>query len=426
MQASPYPAVARGDLGFAILVVAGVGISYGAVRASGGSPSPFNHLAYLPILVAAHRWGWRGGLLTALLAGFVMGPLRSLIGLDGGVEDATAWSVRAVSFLAIGGLTGWLFDHARLATATSEGNAAELVIRDAERQVLAERAQQSADRLRFQASLLEEVQSAVIATDLENRITYWNRAADAIYGWTSEEAVGRDLHELLSDDPDSAKTVPRSVVRDGRRWMGIMRDRRKDGSRVLTSVSAVPLRDGDGHITGGIGTAADITEQEAAADEVRAVGLRLAAVLNAAPQAIILIAGTGFITEWNRAAERMFGWLREEAVGRSAADLVAPMEMLQHGRVGVAALPDVAAGDLPPAVPLMLHDRNGAAFAAALGMAPVGTPEHPSYAIFVTAREAGGLAELPEHRIRVLPQPGRREPHREARPVDADRRRREA
>ena len=117
---------------------------------------------------------------------------------------------------------------------------------------------------------------------------------------------------------------------------------------------------------------------------MRAVGLRLAAVLNAAPQAIILIAGTGFITEWNRAAERMFGWQREEAIGRSAADLVAPMEMLRHGTVGVAALPDVAAGELPPAVPLMLHDRSGAAFAVALGMASVGTQETPSHAIFVT------------------------------------------
>jgi PAS domain-containing protein len=166
--------------------------------------------------------------------------------------------------------------------------------------------------------------------------------------------------------------------------MGIMRDRRKDGTRVLTSVSAVPLRDADGRITGGIGTAADITEQEATAQEVRGVGQRLAAVLNAAPQAIILITGEGVITEWNRAAERMFGWLREEAIGRNAADLVAPMELLRHGRVGEAALPDVAAGELPPAVPLMLHDRHGAAFAVALGMASVGTLEIPSQAIFVT------------------------------------------
>jgi PAS domain S-box-containing protein len=390
MQVSTFPTAPRSDIGFAVLVAAGLGIAFAAVLASGGSSSPFNQLAYLPILLAAHRWGWRGGLTTAVLAGFLMGPLHLFIGAEAGRDDVTVWTVRAVSFVGIGGLTGWLFDHARRANATGEANNSELISRNAERQVLAEQAEVDADRLRFQASLLEEVQSAVIATDLDNRITYWNRAADAMYGWTSDQAVGRDLHELVSVDPDSAAVVPRSVVRDGRRWMGIMRDRRKDGTHVLTSVSAVPLRDAEGRITGGIGTAADITEQEAAAEEVRSVGRRLAAVLNAAPQAIILIAGTGFITEWNLAAERMFGWLREEAVGRSAADLVAPMEMLRHGTVGVGALPDVAAGELPPAVPLMLHDRSGAAFAAALGMASVGTPEHPSYAIFVTAQATAG------------------------------------
>ena len=384
VQTRPFAAALRNDIGVGMLVAAGIGVVYAAVQLTGGSPSPFNHVAYLPILIAAHRWGWQGGLTAGLVAGFVTGPLPWLIGLDRGGEDPTGWSIRIAAFVSVGMLTGWLFDQDRLATVTSRVAATDLMDREADRLHLAERAEQSADRLRFQASLLEEVQSAVIATDLDNRITYWNRAADAIYGWTSEEAVGRDLHELVSDDPDSAKVVPRSVVRDGRRWMGIMRDRRKDGSRVLTSVSAVPLRDAEGRITGGIGTAADITEQEAAAQEVRGVGQRLAAVLNAAPQAIILITGEGVITEWNRAAERMFGWPRDEAVGRNAADLVAPMELLRHGRVGEAALPDVAAGELPPAVPLMLHDRNGAAFAVALGMASVGTEEIPSHAIFVT------------------------------------------
>lgn len=384
MQSPPSPAFIRSDLGFALGVAAGLGVAYAAVRLSGGSPSPLNHLAYLPILTAAHRWGWRGGVTSALIGGFVMGPFAALIAQSSGVEDPAAWTVRVLAFVGVGGLTGWLFDQDRIATATIAATASDVLLRDAERQRLAERAERSADRLRFQASLLEEVQNAVIATDIENRVTYWNRAADAMYGWTSEEAVGRNLHELVSDDPDNAAVVPRAVVRDGKRWMGKMRDRRKDGSLVLTSVSAVPLRDATGRIVGGIGTAVDITEQDAAAAEVRASGLQLAAVLNAAPQAVVLIDGTGIITEWNRAAERMFGWMREEAIGHTAAELVAPMEMLNHGRVGLAALPEVAAGDLPPAVPLMLHDRNGVPFAVALGMAPVGTPDRPSYAIFVT------------------------------------------
>ena len=55
MQSRPYPAIFRNDLGFTLLIAASLGIAYTAVQLSGGSPSPFNHVAYLPILTAAHR-----------------------------------------------------------------------------------------------------------------------------------------------------------------------------------------------------------------------------------------------------------------------------------------------------------------------------------------------------------------------------------
>ncbi len=372
------------ELGFAVLVAIGIGTTFAAIQASGGSPSPFDQLIYLPILLAAYRWGWRGALTSALVAGFLLGPMLWLIGLDNGLEPPSTWGIRATAFAGVGALTGLLFDRVRRAVATERASAADIIRRDAESHRLAGRAERADDRLSFQASLLEEVQSAVIATDLDNRITYWNRAADAIYGWTSEEALGRNLHDLVSNDPDHAAAVPRAVVRDGKRWMGVMRDRRKDGSAVLTSVSAVPLRDAEGRIIGGIGTAADITHEEEAAREVRAAGQHLATVLDAAPQAMILIDASGLITHWNRRAEHEFGWRREEAVGRNAADLVAPPEMLEAARAGLAMLPTIAAGDLPEALPYVARDRNGTTFAVELTMAPVGTPDHPGYAVFIT------------------------------------------
>ena len=49
------------------------------------------------------------------------------------------------------------------------------------------------EELHFQAMLLEAVGQSVIATDLEGNVLYWNRAAEEIYGWSSEEALGRSL-----------------------------------------------------------------------------------------------------------------------------------------------------------------------------------------------------------------------------------------
>nr|MBA3587891.1 PAS domain-containing protein [Chloroflexota bacterium] len=93
---------------------------------------------------------------------------------------------------------------------------------------------------------------------------------------------------------------------------------------------------------------------------------------------------SGLITHWNRRAEHEFGWRREEAVGRNAADLVAPPKMLEAARAGLAMLPTIAAGDLPEALPYVARDRNGTTFAVELTMAPVGTPDHPGYAVFIT------------------------------------------
>ncbi|MEX1155874.1 MAG: hypothetical protein WED12_01805, partial [Chloroflexota bacterium] len=83
------------------------------VRLTGGSPNPLNHLGYLPIVLAAFLFGWRGGLVAAAYVAVLLGPLPTVASLGGGLEQPDAWSIRAVTFALVGGLTGYLFDHAR-------------------------------------------------------------------------------------------------------------------------------------------------------------------------------------------------------------------------------------------------------------------------------------------------------------------------
>ncbi|MEA2577339.1 MAG: hypothetical protein QOD78_927 [Chloroflexota bacterium] len=86
------------------------------IRITGGSPNPLNHLGYLPIVLAAYLFGWRGGLATAAYVAILLGPVATLASLPGGVENPDAWVIRGGTFALVGGVTGYLFDHVRAAT----------------------------------------------------------------------------------------------------------------------------------------------------------------------------------------------------------------------------------------------------------------------------------------------------------------------
>src|SRR5918992_5815208 len=61
------------------------------------------------------------------------------------------------------------------------------------------------ESVRFQAHLLDTVEQAVIATDLEGRITYWNHFAERLYGWPAAEALGRDILEVTPAETSGAQ-----------------------------------------------------------------------------------------------------------------------------------------------------------------------------------------------------------------------------
>ena len=124
--------------------------------------------------------------------------------------------------------------------------------------------------VRFHAELLEAAGQAVIATDLEGRVLYWNPAAERLYGWTRDEAVGRPVEELtvLEEARDDAAEIM-AKLRRGETWQGEFQVRRKDGSTFTALVANSPLLDGEGRLTGIIGASSDITAVKRTEEELR-------------------------------------------------------------------------------------------------------------------------------------------------------------
>src|SRR5262249_14813957 len=91
---------------------------------------------------------------------------------------------------------------------------------------------QTERRLAEQARLLDLTNDAVIVRDGQDRILYWNRGAEEVYGFRAEEAVGKITHELLrTEHSENFKSIRKRLERDNR-WSGEFVHTRKDGKTI--------------------------------------------------------------------------------------------------------------------------------------------------------------------------------------------------
>jgi len=120
----------------------------------------------------------------------------------------------------------------------------------------------SDDQLRFQAHLLDSVGQAVVATDVAGTISYWNKAAEQIYGWTADEAQGRRTGDIVVAVETAEQTVSvRASLLAGQAWSGELLVRRRDGTTFPIFVTNTPILDKSGVVVGAIGVSSDISER---------------------------------------------------------------------------------------------------------------------------------------------------------------------
>jgi PAS domain S-box-containing protein len=142
----------------------------------------------------------------------------------------------------------------------------------------------SEERLRFLAQLLDAVGQAIIATDLQGTVLYWNRCAEQLYGWSAQEVVGRALHEFLISEEfwENAEEIM-SRLRGGSSWSGELLVRRKDGTPLSVEVADTPVRDDAGNVVGIIGVSTDVTERREAEGRLSETERRLSTLLSSTP-----------------------------------------------------------------------------------------------------------------------------------------------
>ncbi len=165
----------------------------------------------------------------------------------------------------------------------------------------------------LQADLLSSVPEAVVATDENLKVIYWNTSAANLLGWSSTEAIGRSISDVVEAWSETERSGIIDAVRTTGSWHGEAPRRRRDGSWFDANIHLAGRRSPDGRFLGLIGVIENVTQRNV---EFRRSRFQ-AQLLNGAHDAIIVFSPDRRIQLWNRGAEELFGWTAAEAIGQT-------------------------------------------------------------------------------------------------------------
>jgi diguanylate cyclase (GGDEF)-like protein/PAS domain S-box-containing protein len=131
------------------------------------------------------------------------------------------------------------------------------------------------ENLLLRSAALDAAANAIVITDHEGTIEWVNRSFTSLTGYTSTEAVGRNLREMIKTDQQEAEIYKQlwKTILAGEVWHGQITNRRKDGSTYPEEQTITPLRNKSGKITHFIAVKWDITERKHAEEELRIMSI---------------------------------------------------------------------------------------------------------------------------------------------------------
>jgi len=166
------------------------------------------------------------------------------------------------------------------------------------------------------AAIVRSSHDAIISKTLEGVITTWNQAAEQLYGYSTDEIIGRHAEVLYPPGRREEEAVILAQISRGERLdQGVTERIRRDGTVVTVSLSTSPIVDDHGQVVGAATISRDI-------GRLRRVEAKWRAMLEAAPDAIVAVDSTGRITLVNAQTERLFGYHRNELLGQLVEVLV--------------------------------------------------------------------------------------------------------
>ena len=167
----------------------------------------------------------------------------------------------------------------------------------------------------YYKAIVESSDDAIISKTPDGLVTSWNPAAQTIFGYSSEEMLGRSLLILLPPEKSDEERFILERIQAGEMVEHFETIRiHKDGRRVNVSVTISPIRDRMGNVIGASKIARDITAQKLAEQQLKLT----ASVFTSTSEGILITDHKGLIVDINDAFSRITGYNKEEVVGQDA------------------------------------------------------------------------------------------------------------
>ena len=227
----------------------------------------------------------------------------------------------------------------------------------------------------FTAQIWDETPDAILAISPDGKILHWNRAAETIFGYSRDEAAGREVNELIvpAERLEEERRIRNDALDQGLAVYESVR-RRKDGSLVHVSISTKAVRDSSGDLQYFLSTKKDVTHLKVLRD-ARLIEARFGNLIESTPDAIVMINDTGRIVLFNSQAERVFGYSRSELLGKPI-EILLP-ERYRGSHVGHRSnyFSQPRARSMGAGLELYGLRKNGEEFPVEISLSPLATDE---------------------------------------------------
>jgi PAS domain S-box-containing protein len=233
--------------------------------------------------------------------------------------------------------------------------------------------QESEERIRL---LIENVKDyAIFRIDTNGNVISWNKGAEHIKGYKAEEIIGKNISvfytkaEKERGDPEyNLKMARKSGRYETEAWRV-----KKDGTEFYADVVLNALYDDKNEIIGFVKITRDITSRKLAEEQIRENEQQLQAIINNAPDAVIVMDVDSKIIKWNPKAEEVFGWKSGEVIGKPLYEFIIPEKYREAHKRGLQRFLETGEGPvLNKTIEIEALNSKGKEFSVSLSIsAPI-------------------------------------------------------